>query len=407
MDDGTGLHLDAATLLFSISVLAAFMAAVTFGMARGVRGLGLGEWGKAMLCGAGAFLLFYGHRSTGGPWLLTFLLANALLCGTAAYCLLACARLLALRPPARVMACCTALGLSGAVAVPFLETSRWLAMFTLSLALALEFGYAAVLVRRHAPRQLRKSAGMVSATMGLLAGAFAVRATLALFEEVPALTPVARTTSELAVLLLGALFFVMATTAFMVMVNERHRHESINRLRRDGLTGLYTRTAFGEMEEELNHVASPDDYAVVMLDIDHFKSINDRVGHAGGDAVLAHAARLIAGSIRGSDIAVRYGGEEFCVLLKNCSESEAAHFAQRLVKEASQQQVRLRDGRQLGFTFSAGYAARSAAAHPGAPAEPLEEVIQRADEALYRAKNSGRNQAVPARAMPFARALAT
>lgn len=400
MNDGTGLHLDAATLLFSISLLAAFMAAVTFGMARGVRELGLGEWGKAMLCGAGAFLLFYLRQNTHAPWLLSYLLANALLFGTAGYCLLACARLLKMPPPVRVISCCTVLGMSGVAAAHFLEPARWLSMFTLSLGLALEFGYAALMVRRHAPRQLTRSAWVVSATMGLLGISLVARATLALFDDAPGYTPVARMTPELAVLLVGVLFFVMSTTAFMVMVNERHRHESINRLRRDGLTGLYTRTAFSEMLEDLNR-ANRQEYAVVMLDIDHFKAINDHFGHACGDTALAHAARLIAGSIRGTDIAVRYGGEEFCVLLKNCAESEVAQFAQRLVKEASQQQVRLRDGRHLSFTFSAGYAARSAT-----PAETLDEVIQRADEALYRAKNNGRNQAVSAHSMPFDHALA-
>lgn len=407
MDSGTGLHLDAATLLFSISMLTLFMSAATFGMARGIRQQGLEEWGRAMLCGAGAFLLFYLRQYTSAPWAVTYLVANILIFGTAAYCLLACARLLELRPPYRVVAVCTALGMSGVIAVYFLGMPHRLSIFTLSLGVALEFGYAARMVKLHAPVHLRSTARVVSAAMGLIGLALVFRAIYSLFGSAATLMPAASTSPQLAVLLVAALFFALSTTAFIILVNERQAHETFNRLRRDGLTGLYTRTAFFEMVEGIDQDTKNKDYAVVMLDIDHFKSINDRYGHAGGDAALAHAARLIAGSIRITDIAVRYGGEEFCVLLKNCTENDAAQLAQRLVSEAGQQQVRLRDGRNLSFTFSAGYAARQTEDVVVPYPESLEEMIQRADEALYRAKNSGRNQAVAADALMARNLLVT
>lgn len=130
-------------------------------------------------------------------------------------------------------------------------------------------------------------------------------------------------------------------------------------------------------------------YAAVMIDIDHFKAINDTFGHAGGDVTLAHAGRLIASAARISDVAGRYGGEEFCVILRGCGQIEAAQFANRVVADAARQTVRLRDGRQVRYTLSVGYACST-----DETAETVEAVIERADKALYRAKRGGRNQAV-------------
>jgi diguanylate cyclase (GGDEF)-like protein len=121
----------------------------------------------------------------------------------------------------------------------------------------------------------------------------------------------------------------------------------------------------------------------VLMDIDHFKRINDAFGHA---------ARMLTQLTRLSDLAVRYGGEEFCVLLHDCSPDEAARFSQRLVDEAGRQSVRVKDGSNVSFTFSVGYACVAPAAKAGGNPETLVEVIDRADKALYAAKAAGRNQ---------------
>ena len=160
-------------------------------------------------------------------------------------------------------------------------------------------------------------------------------------------------------LLLGVILFALSTSAFLGLASERHHDETLALLRRDVLTGLYTETAFHEMKDELQSSGKRHGYAVVMVDIDHFKSINDRYGHAGGDAVLTHTGRLIANSMRLTDVAVRYGGEEFCIYLKGCSEHDAAQFAQRLVRHAAKDQVRLPNGQFVGFTMSAGFSAHS------------------------------------------------
>ena len=150
------------------------------------------------------------------------------------------------------------------------------------------------------------------------------------------------------------------------------------------------------MEAEIEKMGSREGYALLMVDVDRFKSINDTFGHSGGDIVLAHVGRLIAGAFRLSDIAVRYGGEEFCVVLRGCDESDATQFAQRLVREARLQDVRLADGQSTQFTLSVGYACRTAGTPQMTSTESLLDIISRADQALYRAKREGRDQAIAA-----------
>lgn len=178
---------------------------------------------------------------------------------------------------------------------------------------------------------------------------------------------------------LGAL--VLASMGFLAVVHERQRLQALDQARRDGLTGTYTRAAFFDMADRLQERC-----AVLMLDIDHFKHVNDRFGHRGGDLTLAHAGRLMMGAVRIDDLVGRYGGEEFCILLRGCGIAEAETFAQRLVQDARSASVRLPDGRAVTYTLSAGYAARE-------PDEALADAIDRADVALYRAKHRGRNRA--------------
>lgn len=124
--------------------------------------------------------------------------------------------------------------------------------------------------------------------------------------------------------------------------------------------------------------------------------INDRFGHCGGDVVLVHVGRILAKTFRLSAVVVRYGGEEFCVVLHACAQADAAKYAERLVGEADRQSVRLRDGRSTGFTLSVGYASALAAADSDDRQESLQSVITRTNRALYRAKESGPNQCLSA-----------
>jgi diguanylate cyclase (GGDEF)-like protein len=148
----------------------------------------------------------------------------------------------------------------------------------------------------------------------------------------------------------------------------------------DGLTGLANRRRLDADLAEHDGGARPT--AAIMVDIDHFKEINDRYGHAFGDEVLRTVGEAIAEQVRHDDVVYRYGGEEFCVLLPGATPVDATAVAQRIVTAA--RTVELPDGRHV--TVSVGVAGASRGDATGA--------IRRADRALYSAKELGRDRAV-------------
>ena len=124
-----------------------------------------------------------------------------------------------------------------------------------------------------------------------------------------------------------------------------------------------------------------------MLDLDHFKKINDTYGHLAGDAVLKEAARRLTQSIRSYDSAGRYGGEEFLVVLPGCDRGQTQNTAERIRAEIAGMPV-LAAGAEIFFTASIG----ATVAEPGAASST--EILAVADSALYQAKNSGRDRTV-------------
>lgn len=196
---------------------------------------------------------------------------------------------------------------------------------------------------------------------------------------------------------------IFTSTGMIMMANEKSKFEIVSRSRVDGLTGLYTRTAFFELATRVIEESPGASYAVVMVDIDHFKKINDTFGHQSGDIALIHAARLIMRSSRASDLSGRYGGEEFCLFLRGCGEAESSRIAAALINLARSSPVRIPNGSEVSYTFSAGYAwtppAGDRVAGQTVSAE-IEALLDRADRALYLAKNSGRNKALPFTAVP-------
>lgn len=157
--------------------------------------------------------------------------------------------------------------------------------------------------------------------------------------------------------------------------------------RTDGLTQLYNRRYWQEQfEREYKRTLRSDDLStVIMLDIDHFKAVNDTYGHQAGDAVIQSLADVVRLTIRETDYAGRYGGEEFAILLPDTSVKSALMVAERLRKTAEKSTV-THEGREISYTISIG-AAQFSANHPTALAW-----LERADQALYAAKEGGRNQ---------------
>ncbi len=169
-------------------------------------------------------------------------------------------------------------------------------------------------------------------------------------------------------------------------MEQRLEHEA----RTDALTGCATRRHF--MEQANLELARVRRYggklSMLMLDLDHFKRINDSYGHHAGDLTLQKLAQVCHGVLRQEDVGGRLGGEEFAVLLVETSKASAHEVAERLRQAIAAAEVPLEDGSCVHFTTSIGVAT----------AEPedsnIEALIKRADQALYQAKNTGRNRVV-------------
>jgi diguanylate cyclase (GGDEF)-like protein len=158
------------------------------------------------------------------------------------------------------------------------------------------------------------------------------------------------------------------------------------RVDEDPLTGLLNRRGFSRaLERALAFVRRYGaTAALVYLDLDHFKPINDRHGHAAGDWALGRAARLIAGSVRASDVAARVGGDEMAVLLWNVSEAQALGKARALEALIDSEPFEHK-GKRLALGLSAGVAMLGAD-------ETVEAALARADEAMYARKRARRNE---------------
>ncbi|MES2674893.1 MAG: sensor domain-containing diguanylate cyclase [Pseudomonadota bacterium] len=161
---------------------------------------------------------------------------------------------------------------------------------------------------------------------------------------------------------------------------------------RDPLSGLYTRLFMKDSVKSLIgnfHRDSIEELAVLMMDIDHFKSINDTYGHKVGDTVISEIGRIILKCVRETDIAIRYGGEEFLIILpSNMSNMTSARIvAERIREDVANYKLTLASGEEVAVTISGGAASCG-------KGENIDLVIERADGYLYQAKRSGRNRII-------------
>jgi len=179
----------------------------------------------------------------------------------------------------------------------------------------------------------------------------------------------------------------------------RHRYamelrESVNNTMAlavtDELTGLYNRRYFDRHLNVMLHKAQEQDrdIALMILDIDHFKAVNDNHGHDVGDAVLREFAARLKRNIRGVDLACRFGGEEFVVLMPDTDTGQAEAVAERVRQAMAEKPFEVGPSRPLSVTVSAGVALKDN------QVDTPEGMIKRADVALYRAKREGRNRVI-------------
>lgn len=160
----------------------------------------------------------------------------------------------------------------------------------------------------------------------------------------------------------------------------------------DSLTGTYNRRylerRLGEEFSYARQFGSP--LSILMIDIDHFKLINDTAGHFAGDQVIAQLAKTMQMAIRGSDVLVRYGGDEFVIIALNTSTEAAGAFAEKIVKRVHSQKLSVNNETnsimEISLSISIGVASLSD------EITDINQIIQNADKALYCAKNEGRNR---------------
>ena len=182
--------------------------------------------------------------------------------------------------------------------------------------------------------------------------------------------------------------------------------EAEHQARTDPLTGLFNRRYFSELAEAKFKLANDGDTAlsVLMLDLDHFKKVNDTYGHAAGDAILKQFATLLEYSIRHSDIPGRLGGEEFATLLLGADQETGMLIAENIRAGMERARIPYKD-KVIQVTVSIGLATlrqESQNGHQDGDGETLTSItsikamLEAADKALYKAKNTGRNKVVAA-----------
>lgn len=157
----------------------------------------------------------------------------------------------------------------------------------------------------------------------------------------------------------------------------------------DSLTGLYNRryllTHLRRLMEDTSHRQKP--LSLLVLDVDHFKQVNDNYGHAVGDMALQHITEVMRTNVRNVDTVARLGGEEFVIVMPDTHVTFAIRIADRLRQRVADTAMVLPDGRSLSVTVSIGCAMRDSPDD-----DTVEALMERADQALYRAKNAGRNR---------------
>lgn len=196
-----------------------------------------------------------------------------------------------------------------------------------------------------------------------------------------------------AVLIIGLLFGLLYLISARFMKALAEAHGKLTKMATtDSLTGLANRvTGISRLEEELSrHYRMQSTLSILMIDIDHFKQVNDTFGHLAGDAVLLFFANILKKCMRSYDVVCRYGGEEFLVILPEANLISALAVAQK-IRYLLSEETAVFNNAEIKITTSIGVAALNAAID-----ETTDSFIMRADNALYKAKAAGRDKIIAA-----------
>jgi diguanylate cyclase (GGDEF)-like protein len=220
--------------------------------------------------------------------------------------------------------------------------------------------------------------------------AFVARGVAAAISAAPLAAFAAPNAAQSVTYLVCAMLAVAASFAFLLLQKERADAQALRLATYDPLTGAYNRRTFHEIaEREMSRARrAGQPLSIVMLDIDHFRAVNEKHGHRVGDQLLQRLGEVLRTALRKEDMLVRFGGEEFLVLLPDVPGPGAVVVAGRLRKAVASEDIVLGD-LHLATTVSAGVAARL-----DEGPESVDTLVARAEEALALAKRRGRNRVV-------------
>ncbi len=377
--------IDLRTLLVVMITSDLMMAGILWLAFAGQFREGLRKWALSLLFQACTWAVIAGMRVL--PETLPMLAANALMMASLAFQAAALLEFSTRRVPP-VLLWLPPLAVT-AIFLPVLENFPLRVMIVSPLYAAANAGLLILVLRLRVGISARTRWAM-AACYGLAGMIFLARA-LAV-EVAPASIPstLAGTSFQSAMLLAAYVIFVGNSFCFLLMHKERADEATRRLATTDPLTGVFNRRTFEELaEREIARARrSGGDLSLLMIDLDHFKRINDRYGHPAGDAVLRRFVALVRNCLRKEDLLVRYGGEEFCVLLPATAGANALALAERIRALVADTPLAV-EGKAISITVSIGIAT-----HGGKADAPIDDLLRRADHAMYRAKNEGRNRTI-------------
>ncbi len=342
-------------------------------------------WVAATLLQPAGFVLL-SLRDTLSPF-LSILVANTFIAlGMAAY-VLALQRFFRLPTRRGPLAALVVMGVMVSFYWGLVDPNLTQRLMWISVVLAVLLGASAAIIYRHGDGPVRHVAGVAFAGAAAI---MAYRAVILVFDPTQVSGVFQLTHVQLLTYAIGSMLPVIGTIGFLLLCTERSQHELERAARVDYLTGCYNRRAIEELATQ--NMASARRHglplSVLVLDIDHFKRINDELGHAIGDLALVESVARMRTTLRAEDVLGRLGGEEFIVLMPNADGASAVQAAERIRQSFSARPLRM-DGHDRRVTLSIGVATLAPMDREFSP------LLQRGDRAMYAAKNAGRDLVMP------------